>query len=202
MTNGCFVRNSVIGPSNLATPTPNVRFHGSVAAYLPGRSPRLARRISEGRNFDTSASGSKRTDALQHGRPISWRSECPLPGKATSTLATVADVRNPPFVTIVARCLDRPFAGHNDPAQPTDRLTPEEPALHDALAENRSAVDRIGARSFRPSVIAIELDQTARRNSKVDWRREDVRSRVPVAVKKIRRRHGFPRTSRPKPSRS
>jgi hypothetical protein len=47
----------------------------------------------------TAAVGSERTDALQHGHPISWHSECPLPEQATSTLATAANVGNPPFLT-------------------------------------------------------------------------------------------------------
>ena len=44
-------------------------------------------------------SSSKRTGALQHERPISWRSECPLPEQAASTLATTANVGNPPFLS-------------------------------------------------------------------------------------------------------
>ena len=72
----------------------------------------------------------------------------------------------PPFVTIVARCLDRPFAGHNDPAQPTDRLTPEQAALRDALAKNRNPVDLIGKQAL--PVIAVRIVQAVRRNSKVD----------------------------------
>jgi hypothetical protein len=53
--------------------------------------------------------GSKRTGALQHERPISWRSECPLPEQAASTLATTANVGNPPIVTNVADPIEVAF---------------------------------------------------------------------------------------------
>ena len=75
--------------------------------------------------------------------------------------------------------------------QPEDGLTPEEAAFYDALAKNQSAIDLIGNQELL--VIAAELVQTVRSNSKVDWwRREDVRSKMRVAVKKILRKHGFP----------
>jgi hypothetical protein len=61
--------------------------------------------------------GSDQTDALQHARPISLRSECPLPEKAPGKLATAGNVGRPPFVMIVAGRPDRPIAVGNDPAK-------------------------------------------------------------------------------------
>lgn len=101
-----------------------------------------------------------------------------------STLAFATKVGSPPFVTIVARRPDRPFKAHSDPDQPEGGSTPNEPELQNALAESRSAVDIICKQKL--SVIAMELHQTVRRNFKVDWwRREDLRSRMPEAVKTI-----------------
>ncbi len=42
-------------------------------------------------------------------------------------------------------------------------------------------------------IIATELVQTVRSNSATDrWRRENVRAKMRVAVKKILQRHGYP----------
>ena len=64
--------------------------------------PLLGMLLPLDRQSNMTALGSKRTDALQHGRPISWRSECPLPEQALSKLATAANVGIPPFLSISA----------------------------------------------------------------------------------------------------
>lgn len=75
--------------------------------------------------------------------------------------------------------------------EPEDGLTPEERAFYDALAQNSSAVDIMSNESLR--IIATELVQTVRSNSGTDWwRRENVRAKMRVAVKKILQRHGYP----------
>jgi type I restriction enzyme R subunit len=75
--------------------------------------------------------------------------------------------------------------------QPDDGLTPEEAAFYDALAKNESAVELMGNEELL--VIAAELVKTVREKSSVDWwRRENVRSAMRVAVKRILKKHGFP----------
>ena len=75
--------------------------------------------------------------------------------------------------------------------EPDDRLDPAERAFYDALAENRSAVEVMSNDALR--VIATELVNTIRRSNGADWwRRDDVRARMRVEVKKILRRHGYP----------
>jgi len=51
--------------------------------------------MSEGSDFNPSVLGSEQTDALQHARPISWRSEGPLPEKEPGMLATAGNVGSP-----------------------------------------------------------------------------------------------------------
>lgn len=76
-------------------------------------------------------------------------------------------------------------------AEPTDDLSDDERAFYDALARNESAVEVISNEELR--MIAAELVATVRQNSGVDWwRRENVRGKMRVAVKKILRRHGYP----------
>ena len=42
-------------------------------------------------------------------------------------------------------------------------------------------------------VIATELVMTVRRNAQVDWwRRDDVRKKMRVSIRRILRKHGFP----------
>ena len=75
--------------------------------------------------------------------------------------------------------------------EPEDGLTSEERAFYDALAQNSSAVDVMSNENLR--IIATELVQTVRNNSGTDWwRRENVRAKMRVAVKKILQRHGYP----------
>ncbi|MFC2968046.1 type I restriction endonuclease subunit R [Acidimangrovimonas pyrenivorans] len=75
--------------------------------------------------------------------------------------------------------------------EPDDTLSEEERSFYDALAQNESAVEVMSNEELR--VIAAELVATVRRNAGVDWwRRENVRSKMRVAVRKILRRHGYP----------
>ncbi|WP_438270433.1 DUF3387 domain-containing protein [Rubellimicrobium arenae] len=76
-------------------------------------------------------------------------------------------------------------------AQPKDDLTEEERAFYDALAKNESAVEVMGNQELR--IIAAELVATVRQNAGVHWwTRDNIRSRMRVAVKKILRKHGWP----------
>jgi type I restriction enzyme R subunit len=76
-------------------------------------------------------------------------------------------------------------------AEPEDGLTPDERAFYDALAQNNSAVDIMSNEKLQ--IIAAELVQTVRSNSGTDWwRRENVRAKMRIAVKKILQRHGYP----------
>jgi type I restriction enzyme, R subunit len=75
--------------------------------------------------------------------------------------------------------------------QPDDDLSPEEAAFYDALAKNQSAVEVMGNEELL--VIAAELVKTIREKAAVDWwRRDNVRTAMRVAVRRILRRHGFP----------
>ena len=76
-------------------------------------------------------------------------------------------------------------------AQPNDHLSEAEKAFYDALSQNESAVEVMGNEELR--IIATELVNSIRDTSGVDWwRRDDVRARMRVAVKRILRRHGYP----------
>ncbi|GAB5430676.1 MAG: type I restriction endonuclease subunit R [Epibacterium sp.] len=76
-------------------------------------------------------------------------------------------------------------------SEPEDGLTPDERAFYDALAQNNSAVDIMSNEKLQ--IIAAELVQTVRSNSGTDWwRRENVRAKMRIAVKKILHRHGYP----------
>jgi type I restriction enzyme, R subunit len=75
--------------------------------------------------------------------------------------------------------------------EPEDGLSPEEVAFYDALASNQSAIDLMGNEELR--VIATELVMTVRQNARVDWwRRDDVRKKMRVSIRRILRKHGFP----------
>lgn len=76
-------------------------------------------------------------------------------------------------------------------AEPEDGLDDAERAFYDALAENESAVEVMSNDELR--IIASELVTTIQRSSGADWwRRDDVRARMRLEVKKILRRHGYP----------
>ena len=75
--------------------------------------------------------------------------------------------------------------------EPEDGLSPEEVAFYDALASNQSAVELMGNEELR--VIATELVMTVRQNARVDWwRRDDIRKKLRVSIRRILRKHGFP----------
>ncbi len=76
-------------------------------------------------------------------------------------------------------------------AVPDDGLTIDERAFYDALAQNNSAVEIMSNDELQ--VIAAELVKTVRGNAGADWwRRENVRAKMRIAVKKILQRHGYP----------
>ncbi|TKA97715.1 type I restriction endonuclease subunit R [Cereibacter changlensis] len=75
--------------------------------------------------------------------------------------------------------------------EPPDGLNAAERAFYDALAQNESAVEIMSNEELR--VIATELVTTVRNNSGVDWwKRENVRAKMRVAIKRILNRHGYP----------
>jgi type I restriction enzyme, R subunit len=75
--------------------------------------------------------------------------------------------------------------------EPEDGLSPEEVAFYDALASNQSAVELMGNAELR--IIATELVMTVRQNARVDWwRRDDIRTKMRVSIRRILRKHGFP----------
>jgi len=74
---------------------------------------------------------------------------------------------------------------------PDDGLSLDERAFYDALARNDSAVEIMSNSELQ--VIAAELVKTVRSNAGADWwRRENVRAKMRIAVKKILQRHGYP----------
>ena len=75
--------------------------------------------------------------------------------------------------------------------EPEDGLNPAERAFYDALAQNESAVQVMSNVELR--VIATELVTTIRNNAGVDWwKRDNVRAKIRVAIRRILARHGYP----------
>ncbi|WP_288948990.1 type I restriction endonuclease subunit R [uncultured Paracoccus sp.] len=75
--------------------------------------------------------------------------------------------------------------------QPADGLSQEEAAFYDALARSESALTLMGNEELR--VIAAELVNAVRGSASVDWwRKDNVRTKMRVAVKRILKKHGFP----------
>ncbi|HCZ01217.1 MAG: DEAD/DEAH box helicase [Rhodobacterales bacterium RIFCSPHIGHO2_02_FULL_62_130] len=75
--------------------------------------------------------------------------------------------------------------------QPADGLTAEEVAFYDALAQNDSARELMGNEELR--VIAQELVTAVQNTSSVDWwRKQNVRTKMRVTIKRILKKHGFP----------
>ena len=75
--------------------------------------------------------------------------------------------------------------------EPEDGLTSDERAFYDALARNDSAVEIMSNKELQ--VIAAELVKTVQSNAGADWwRRENVRAKMRVAVKRILQRYGYP----------
>ena len=74
---------------------------------------------------------------------------------------------------------------------PEDGLSPEERAFYDALAQNDSAIQLMSNDQLR--VIASELVKTVRSNAGIDWwKRENVRAKLRLAIKKILSHYGYP----------
>ena len=70
-------------------------------------------------------------------------------------------------------------------------LSVDEMAFYDALGVNDSAVQVLGDETLRD--IARELVETVRNNLTIDWtRRENVRAKLRVLVKRVLRKHGYP----------
>ncbi|MHC4478671.1 MAG: type I restriction endonuclease subunit R [Planctomycetota bacterium] len=70
-------------------------------------------------------------------------------------------------------------------------LTEDEIAFYDALEVNDSAVKILGDKVLRN--IAIELVDTVKKNVTIDWaRKESVRARLRVMIKRVLGKHGYP----------
>lgn len=75
--------------------------------------------------------------------------------------------------------------------EPLDSLNSAERGFYDALSQNNSAVQVMGNADLL--VIATELVTTVRNTSGVDWwKKENVRARMRVAIKRILSKHGYP----------
>lgn len=75
--------------------------------------------------------------------------------------------------------------------EPEGGLTLAERAFCDALAQNKSAVEIMSHDELR--TVATELVATLRINGGTDWRKRDnVRAKMRVAVKRVLQRHGYP----------
>ncbi|MEP7122433.1 MAG: type I restriction endonuclease subunit R [Byssovorax sp.] len=71
------------------------------------------------------------------------------------------------------------------------RLTPEESAFYDALADNRSAVEKLGDEGL--SKMARELTVLVRKNATLDWsHKESVKAHLRRLVKRLLRDYGYP----------
>lgn len=76
-------------------------------------------------------------------------------------------------------------------------LSDEELAFYDTLEVNDSAVKVLGDQTLR--TIAVELVETVRRNVSIDWTlKESARANIRRMVKRILRRHGYPRVKQEK----
>ena len=73
----------------------------------------------------------------------------------------------------------------------TLKLSEDELAFYDALANNESAVRAMGNQELR--VIAAELVTKVRASVTIDWTlRESARAKIRVIVRKILRHYGYP----------
>jgi type I restriction enzyme R subunit len=78
-----------------------------------------------------------------------------------------------------------------DAAEKNRKLTEEESAFFDALADNDSAVEALKDEGL--AAIARELTAVVHRMTTVDWnRKESVRARLRIELKKVLRRCGYP----------
>ena len=70
-------------------------------------------------------------------------------------------------------------------------LTTYEYAFYSAVADNESARELMGKDQLRE--LAVVLTETIRKNTSIDWTiKENVRSRMKVAVKRLLRKYGYP----------
>lgn len=70
-------------------------------------------------------------------------------------------------------------------------LSEYEYAFYSAVASNNSAMELMGKEKLRE--LAVVLTQTIRNNTSIDWTiKENVRSKMKVAVKRLLRRFGYP----------
>jgi len=70
-------------------------------------------------------------------------------------------------------------------------LSDEELAFYDALETDDSAVQVLGDETLRK--IALELLDTVRKNTTIDWTvKESVRAKLRALVKRILRKYGYP----------
>lgn len=75
--------------------------------------------------------------------------------------------------------------------EPEDGLSQEAAAFYDALTRSESAVALMGNEDLR--IIAAELVNVVHASASVDWwRKDNVRTKIRVAVKRILKKHGFP----------
>ena len=71
------------------------------------------------------------------------------------------------------------------------KLSPEESAFYDALADNRSAVEILGDDALVS--IARELTTVVRNNATLDWtHKQSVQARMRLMVKRVLRERGYP----------
>ena len=71
------------------------------------------------------------------------------------------------------------------------KLTKDEAALYEALAENESAMKVLG--DVQLCAIAREVTQVVRKNATIDWtRKESVQAKLRIEVKKVLKRTGYP----------
>jgi type I restriction enzyme R subunit len=70
-------------------------------------------------------------------------------------------------------------------------LNDDELAFYDALETNDSAVQVLGDETLKK--IALELLDTVRKNSTIDWTvKESVKAKMRAMVKRILRKYGYP----------
>ena len=80
-------------------------------------------------------------------------------------------------------------------------LSEGELAFYDALEVNDSAVKLLGDEVLKN--IAIELVETVRRNTSIDWTvKESVRAKLRVMIKRVLRKHGYPPDKQEKATRT
>ena len=71
------------------------------------------------------------------------------------------------------------------------KMTVDEIAFYDALAENESAVDVLGDAQLRE--LALEIADKVRANATIDWTiRESARAKLMVLVKRTLTKYGYP----------